>query len=177
MTCKINADTSNGLQLISDTSGEIDIQSGGNTDFSITANTSTITFSANQASNLAVGDLLKIGEAAGVKQTRRISAIAANGTSATLATAYTGSTLAANASLTRTWEYAVNTDRAPGTSAHATKAGATTDELPIAIVDEDGLWTGTKGQVLEVFQNLSMATDGKTETGQNNYFVNVIKIR
>jgi hypothetical protein len=38
MTCKINADTSNGLQLISDTSGEIDIQSGGNTDFSITAN-------------------------------------------------------------------------------------------------------------------------------------------
>ena len=38
MTCKINADTSSGLQLESDTSGSIDIQSGGNTDFSITAN-------------------------------------------------------------------------------------------------------------------------------------------
>jgi len=38
MTCKINADTSNGLQLISDTSGLIDIQSGGSTDFSFIAN-------------------------------------------------------------------------------------------------------------------------------------------
>ena len=38
MTCKINADTSNGLKLESDTSGLIDIQSGGNTDFSFIAN-------------------------------------------------------------------------------------------------------------------------------------------
>ena len=34
----INADTSDGLKLISDTSGEIDIQSGGNTDFTFVAN-------------------------------------------------------------------------------------------------------------------------------------------
>ena len=38
MTCKINADTSSGLQLESDTSGSIDIQSGGNTDISFSAN-------------------------------------------------------------------------------------------------------------------------------------------
>jgi len=38
MTCKINADTSDGLKLESDTSGLIDIQSGGNTDFSFIAN-------------------------------------------------------------------------------------------------------------------------------------------
>jgi len=38
MTCKINADTSNGLKLTSDTSGSIDLQSNGNTDFSFIAN-------------------------------------------------------------------------------------------------------------------------------------------
>jgi len=145
--------------------------------FSVTSNTSTVTFSANQASTIVVGDLLELGSSSGVKQTRRVSAVAANGTSVTLENRYTGDTLSANTSLTRKWEYAVNTDRAPGTSATATKAGATTDELHVAIVDEDGLWTGTKGQVLEVFQNLSMATDGKTDTGQNNYFVDVLNNR
>ena len=145
--------------------------------FSVTSNTSTVTFSANQASALVVGDYLELGSPSGVKQSRRVSAVAANGTSVTLENRYTGDTLSANTSLTRKWEYSVNTDRAPGTSATATKAGASTDELHIAIVDEDGLWTGTKGQVLEVFQNLSMATDGKTDTGQNNYFVDVINNR
>jgi len=145
--------------------------------FSVTSNTATVTFSANQSGNIVVGDLLEIGQSAGVKQTRRVSAVAANGTSVTLENRYTGDTLSANTSLTRKWEYAVNTDRAPSTSQTATNAGASNDELHVAIVDEDGLWTGTKGQVLEVFQNLSMATDGKTDTGQNNYFVDVLNNR
>ena len=145
--------------------------------FTIAANTTAISFSANQSAVLVAGDLLKIGEAAGVKQTRRISTVAANGTSATLESAYTGIALTANASLTRTWEYAVNTERAPGTSAHATKAGASADEVHVAVIDEDGLWTGTKGQVLEVFESMSMASDGKTETGSNNYYVNVLNNR
>ena len=38
MTCKINADTSNGLKLTSDTSGSIDLQSNGNTDISFASN-------------------------------------------------------------------------------------------------------------------------------------------
>ena len=38
MTCKINADTSDGLKLISDTSGAVDIQSNGTTKVTIDAN-------------------------------------------------------------------------------------------------------------------------------------------
>ena len=38
MTCKINADTTNGLKLISDTSGAVDIQSNGTTKVTIDAN-------------------------------------------------------------------------------------------------------------------------------------------
>lgn len=145
--------------------------------FSVTSNTATVTFSANQASAIVVGDLLELGQSGGVKQTRRVSAVSANGTSVTLENRYTGDTLSANTSLTRKWEYAVNTDRAPGTSAFATTNSASTDEVHVAIVDEDGLWTGTKGQVLEVFQNLSMASDGKTDTGAQNYYKEVINNR
>ena len=142
--------------------------------FNVTSNTATITFSANQASALAAGDLLEIGSSTGVKQTRKIESVAANGTSATLSSRYTGDTLSANTSLTRKWEYAVNTDRAPGTSQSATNAGASNDELHIVVADEDGLWTGTKGQVLEVFQNLSMASDARTDEGAGNFYKTVI---
>ena len=142
--------------------------------FSVTSNTTSVTFSANQAATIVAGDLLELGADAGVKQTRRVASISANGTVATLENRYTGDTVSGGASLTRKWEYAVNTDRAPGTSATATKAGATTDEMHVAVIDEDGLWTGTKGQVLEVFQNVSMASDGKTTTGGNNYYKDVV---
>lgn len=142
--------------------------------YSVTSNTTTVIFSANQASVLSTGDILELGLTGGAKQDRRILSIAANGTSATLESRYDGTTVSANTSLARKWEYSVNTDRAPGTSQTATNAGASTDELHIVVVDEDGLWTGTKGQVLEVFQNLSMAQDGKTTTGGNNFYKDVI---
>ena len=43
MTCKINADTTNGLKLESDTSGEIDIQSNGTTSINFSPSQITIT--------------------------------------------------------------------------------------------------------------------------------------
>ena len=43
MTCKINADTTNGLKLISDTSGIVDIQSNGTTVFTVDSNGLTVT--------------------------------------------------------------------------------------------------------------------------------------
>ena len=124
--------------------------------YTITSNTTSIAFSANQSSVLTVGDTLLVGPTLGAKQRKRISAVDAGGLSATLDSRYTGDTVSANTSLKREWEYASNTEKAPGTSAHATKAGASNDEAHIAIVDEDGLWTGTKGQVLEVFSNVSL---------------------
>lgn len=142
--------------------------------YTITSNTTSIAFSANQSSVLTVGDTLLVGPTLGAKQRKRISAVDAGGLSATLDSRYTGDTVSANTSLKREWEYASNTEKAPGTSAHATKAGASNDEAHIAIVDEDGLWTGTKGQVLEVFSNVSLASDGKTETGTSSYYVNVL---
>jgi len=48
------------------------------------------------------------------------------------------------------------------------------DGLNIAVVDEDGLFTGTKGTVLETFNGLSKAANAKTMTGESNYYQEVV---
>ena len=46
--------------------------------------------------------------------------------------------------------------------------------MHIAIIDEDGDISGTKGSVLEKFAALSKASDGKTPQGDTNYYSDVI---
>ena len=48
------------------------------------------------------------------------------------------------------------------------------DLIHVAVVDQTGAWTGTKGNVLETFESLSKATDAKKASGLNNYYRNVI---
>ena len=56
-----------------------------------------------------------------------------------------------------------------------TGAGRTvTDEVSVVVVDEDGLISGTPGQVLEIYQNLSRATDAKKDDGTTNYYKTAI---
>ena len=147
----------------------------GNT--SITSNTTAVTFTANQASVLVAGDILELGTAAGVKQSIKVASVAANGTSATLASTYTGTTLAAEEGIARKWEYAPNTNRAPSTTTYATNTGSTNDAMHIAVVDEDGQITGIKGTVLEIFENVSKAFDAKDSTGSSNYYKDVVNTR
>ena len=42
------------------------------------------------------------------------------------------------------------------------------------VIDEDGDITGIKGNVLEVYEGLSRATDAKTESGESNWWIDVI---
>lgn len=133
-----------------------------------------VTFSANQASAITVGDLLVLGPD---KQAIRVTAVAGDGLSATLADTYDGNTANANTSLERRWEYYNLFDRAPGTSTYATTVGGSADQLHIAVVDEDGLWTGTRGQVVERFEAVSFASDAKNESGATNYYKDVINRR
>ena len=86
-------------------------------------------------------------------------------------------TLAQSASVSRRWEYYNFFDAAPGTSTYATRAGGSSDELHIAVVDEDGEWTGVKGQVIERFPAISRASDAKAFDGSNIYYKEVINQR
>ena len=149
----------------------------GNAAYSITSNTSSLTASANQASALVAGDILELGATLGAKQDVKVLSVDAAGTTVTLDKAYTGDTVTANTGLVRRWEYSNNTSRAPGTTQYATNTGSVNDAMHIAIVDEDGLWTGIKGSVLEVFENVSKASDAKDSTGATNYYKDVINSR
>ena len=75
------------------------------------------------------------------------------------------------------WAYAGQFDYAPSATAYATAANATVDELHIIVVDEDGLFTGTPGTVLEKFAGVSKASDAKDSVGRSNYYKEVINQR
>lgn len=145
--------------------------------YTITSNTASIAFSANQASALVAGDVIDVGLTTGSKQSIRVATVDSGGLAATLSTTYTGTSITGNTALTRNWEYASSTSRAPGTTQFATNTGSTGDGLHIAIVDEDGLWTGIRGTVLEVFENVSKASDAKDTTGRSNYYRDVLNSR
>ena len=72
------------------------------------------------------------------------------------------------------WDYEDEFDGAPATSAFATSVGGSNDELHIVIIDEDGLWTGIQGGILEKYAFVSKASDAKKTDGANNYYKNVI---
>jgi len=65
-------------------------------------------------------------------------------------------------------------DGGPDTSPVVAAAGGTEDEFHVAVVDSDGLITGTKGTILETYAYLSGAKDAKTQDGANNFIVDVI---
>jgi hypothetical protein len=73
-----------------------------------------------------------------------------------------------------TWTYKDNFNTAPGTSTYATSVGGTNDEVHVIVIDEDGLWTGTPGTVLEKFAYLSKASDAKSSNGSTSYYKNVV---
>ena len=65
---------------------------------------------------------------------------------------------------------------APATSDYAVSQNASTvaDELHVVVVDEDGLITGTAGQVVETFGFLSQASDAVDVNGSSLYYKEVI---
>jgi|13_taG_2_1085334.scaffolds.fasta_scaffold04953_2 phage tail sheath protein FI len=79
------------------------------------------------------------------------------------------------------WAYASNFDARPGTSSwvstRSTDSALAKDEVHVAIIDEDGVFSGTPNTVLETFANLSLATDAKTEDGSTNYILDALSDR
>ena len=72
------------------------------------------------------------------------------------------------------WTYAGQFDGAPGTSAYASARSGTNDECHVVVIDEDGLFSGTPGTVLERYAFVSLASDAKTNDGSSNYVKDVI---
>ena len=80
----------------------------------------------------------------------------------------------ADANAFSTWTYATNFDAAPGTSTYVSGLGGSFDEIHIAVIDEDGLFSGTAGEVIEKFAFASKASDGKRADGTSAFYKDVV---
>jgi hypothetical protein len=131
---------------------------------------------------LTVGDYVEVGNTTIGKQNMKVASKGAQADDGTniyfnivFDSTWNKSTNFSANSLTRQWEYFNTVDSAPGVSQAMTNAGLSTkDEVSVVVVDEDGLISGTPGQVLEIYQNLSRATDAKKEDGTTNYYKTAI---
>jgi hypothetical protein len=76
----------------------------------------------------------------------------------------------------RYWEFFNVVDVAPGQSDYVRLNGNTSanDEVHVVIVDDRGDFTGTPGTILEVYKQLSRATDAKNNDGSSSYYKDVI---
>jgi len=76
----------------------------------------------------------------------------------------------------RFWEFTNLIGTAPGQSDFQRLYGNTSanDELHIVVVDNDGLFTGTPGTILETYKGLSRATDAKSNDNTSLYYKTII---
>ena len=138
---------------------------------------------------LSVGDIIEAGNSTFGKQLLKIKSMTTpayvleaglpNGDSAFTITFEETFNLSDNftsTTLTRNWEYFNSVDAAPGQTDYVASFGNTAaqDAIHVVVVDEDGKFSGVPGTVLEVYQNVSRATDAKTEQGATNYYKDVI---
>lgn len=85
-----------------------------------------------------------------------------------------GSSATATATLASDWTYKTQFDRAPLSSSTVLAKGGSNDQLHIIVIDEDGLFSGQQGTVLEKFENVSKASDAKGLEGGSIYYKDVI---
>lgn len=124
---------------------------------------------------LAVGDIITF-----VNHTDRykISAIASNTITFALESDGTSGLQVApdnNSNVNREWEFAKNFTKAPGSSPDALANSSSLDEMHVVVQDEDGQITGIVGEILELYEGLSMASNAKDPEGNSNYYVDKIR--
>jgi phage tail sheath protein FI len=68
-----------------------------------------------------------------------------------------------------------NFDRKPLTSTNVAASSGSNDEMHILVIDENGLFSGTAGEILETFAFVSKANDAKKIEGGSNYVRDVLK--
>ena len=150
-----------------------------NAQFSGTSNASANTIAAK----ITIGDQILAGNSS-------IGFLYNTTNSVSVNTSYNGNTLLSicfndpyilhtaysTGTINRYWEFFNTVSTPPGQSEWVLYNGNTAayDELSVVVVDDGGQFSGTPGTVLEVFENVSRATDAKNVDGSDNYYADVI---
>ena len=136
----------------------------------ITVGATTVDVANSQitTSEIAVNDVLRVGNSSIGFQDLSVTALGDGGDGDTTITFTPSYSLSATSptSATRYWRYYLNVDAAPGSS-----------NSHIVVVDEDGTITGTANTILEVYADVSRTSGAKDEEGNNIYYNDVINER
>ena len=134
--------------------------------------------------SLSVGDYIEVGNTTTGTQTLKIKSLPAITSDDASTQAYFAVTFedtwnrASNFTgntIPRKWEFFNTVPTAPGTSRYLVDRSLTTvDQVSVVVVDEDGKFSGTPGTVLEVYENLSRATDAIGEDGTTAFYKTII---
>lgn len=152
-------------------------------------NDTPVPFANNVAGLFSVGDIIELGNTSIGKQYLKITNIGSvnvvntSGTNTGVATiqlsldqVFKLSTNYESNTAARYWEYFNQVDGAPTQSDYVASFGNTAaqDEMHVVVVDAGGQFSGAPGTVLEVFGNVSRATDAKNADGGTNYYKTII---
>jgi len=72
------------------------------------------------------------------------------------------------------WTYASQFDAAPNTTTYVESLGGSNDEFHAIVIDRGGLFSGTRGSILEKFSGMSVLPTVTSSQGQSLYYVDVI---
>ncbi len=142
------------------------------------------TAAAQILSDLSVGDYIELGNSSVGTQTLKIKTLPANISNNDVDSSFfsvtfedtwnRASNFTAN-TISRKWEFFNTVPTAPSTSRFLTDRSLTAiDQVSVVVVDEDGKFSGTPGTVLEVYENLSRASDAIGEDGTTAFYKTVI---
>lgn len=183
-------------------SSTLDLTTTGNTvnqniAFTVGSNTATISIEASGDStgtetagaitdvtdDLTIGDQIKVGNSEIGVQYLTLTSIGTpeqnvNDSTAVLGFAqiFTQSADFTSTSIDRLWEHWDIVSGAPGQSDYQLQQGntAASDEMHVVVTDQDGKVSGVPGQVLEVFDRVSRASDARNNDGGTNFHKEII---
>jgi hypothetical protein len=139
--------------------------------YTTTTGSKTVVGASSTANTqLTVGDAILLSD--GTQLRTFFVASTVNTTHITVTTAPNFSTTTTTP--TRKWEYANSFDGAPGTSSYAANRYGYYDEMHIAVIDEDGLFTDVAGTILEKFTKVSKGSDARKAGNKNNFYKTII---
>ena len=133
------------------------------------------TVTVTSGTNINVGDIINFAESGGYEY--RVTSKSTNDITFVRKETGTGglhSVPTNGGNVRRRWRYYDQVSGAPGTSPYASARSGVNDEMHIVVIDEDGDISGTPGEVLEVYDSVSKASDAKNPQGDTNYYPDVI---
>jgi hypothetical protein len=156
---------------------------GANVAFTVGSNQAVFTMAANTTATaikslFVPGDVIAAGNTSLGTQSLKVLAVGntvGNTVSVTLDNPYRLSDNYSDVTITRSWEFANLVSGPPTTSAALIAVNNTAvDTVHFVVVDQNGLFGGRPGAVVEIFENLSRATDATTATGESLFFKNFL---